>query len=418
MNKIKEVVENTLLNLKTKNIDPTPNSYQKEFCEVAKILKVPVEECEKFKELVKKLSLSEQKIVADKKIESVDDLVSLLLSRVASKNLDSLASLFKSSITPSINLQLDENLAKFSIKIGDSPSLMFEEDIQKEMQSYITKRFEADKNVVKQKTEDIARLVTLMGKYLNDAISSSSKGSDNVSEIKDEIESLDMSSGNLKELSLLQSRLLSAALSIENEMSTVGQKFKDGKSQVVELEQKVKKLEKELDSAKKESIKDHLTGLLTRRAFDDEIQKIENSYIRNDTQFAIIFFDIDHFKNVNDTYGHEGGDVILKTFGRVLQKETRENDIVCRYGGEEFVAIIHFNLKRELLKYLKRIKSIISQNKFLYKKEKIQITFSAGTTIRSGYDTYQSALKKADILLYEAKESGRNKIILDDGTTI
>ena len=418
MNDIAEVVDTTLLNLGNKNIEPTPNAYQKEFCAVAKELKFQVEECVRFKELVRKLSESEQEEVSEKKIESVNDLVELLLNRVASKNLDTLASLFKSSLTPSINIELDENLAKFSIKIGNSPSLMFEEDIQKEMQSYITKRFETDQSIVKQKTEDIAKLVTLMGKYLNDAISSSGSGSGNVSEIKDEIESLDISDGNLKELSILQSKLVSAALSIENEMSAVGEKFKDGRSQVNKLEQKIQKLEEELDGAKKESSIDHLTGVLTRRAFDDEIQRIENLYVRNDTQYAIIFFDIDHFKNVNDTYGHEGGDVILKTFAKVLQKETRENDIICRYGGEEFVAIIHFNLKRELLKYLKRIKSIITQNKFIYKEHKIQITFSAGTTLRNNYESYINGLQKADLLLYEAKESGRNKIIIDEGTVI
>jgi len=418
MSEIAEIVDKTLLNLGNQNIDPTPNAYQKEFCTVAKDMEFPVEECAKFKELVLELNKSEQKEVSDKKIESVDDLVSLLLKRVATKNLDTLASIFKSSLTPSINIELDENLAKFSIKIGNSPSLMFEEDIQKEMQSYITKRFEADQNIVKQKTEDIAKLVTLMGKYLNDAISSSGSGSDNVSNIKDKIESLDMSTGDLKELSVLQSKLVSAALSIENEMSAVGAKFKDGKSQVSKLEQKIQKLEEELDSAKKESTIDHLTGLLTRRAFDEEIQRIEGLYQRNGTQYALIFFDIDHFKNVNDTFGHEGGDVILKTFAKVLQKETRENDIVCRYGGEEFVAIIHFNLKRELLKYLKRIKNIITQNKFLYKEHKIEITFSAGTTLRNQYESYTNALQKSDLLLYEAKESGRNKIIIDDGTII
>ncbi|NQY92661.1 MAG: GGDEF domain-containing protein, partial [Campylobacteraceae bacterium] len=253
---------------------------------------------------------------------------------------------------------------------------------------------------------------------LNDAISSSGSGSDNVSNIKDKIESLDMSTGDLKELSVLQSKLVSAALSIENEMSAVGAKFKDGKSQVSKLELKIQKLEEELDSAKKESTIDHLTGLLTRRAFDDEMQRIEGLYQRNGTQYALIFFDIDHFKKVNDTFGHEGGDVILKTFAKVLQKETRENDIVCRYGGEEFVAIIHFNLKRELLKYLKRIKNIITQNKFLYKDNKIEITFSAGTTLRNQYESYTNALQKSDLLLYEAKESGRNKIIIDDGTII
>lgn len=418
MENIKDIASKTISNLNDKNIDATPNEYQKEFCNVANQLNVSVNECKRFKELIQKLYESEQKEVREKNIQSVDDLVDILLNRIATKNLDSLASLFNSSLIPSINIELDENLAKFSIKIGNSPGLMFEEDIQKEMQEYITKRYETDQAVVRQKTEDIAKLVTLMGKYLNDAITSTGDGSNNVSEIKDKIESLDMSVDNFKELSDLQNKLVKAALSIENEMSSVGEKFKDGKNHVVQLEQKIQKLEEELDSAKKESTTDHLTGLLTRRAFDEEIKKIENNYARNDTQYAFVFFDIDFFKKINDTYGHEGGDVILRTFAKVLQKETREFDIVCRYGGEEFVAVVHFNLKRELLKYLKRIKSIITQNKFVYKNNKIQMSFSAGTVIRSNYESYINALQKADLLLYEAKESGRNKIIMDDGTII
>ena len=113
MNKITEVVDTTLSNLGNKKIDVTPNAYQKEFCDVAKELNFTVDGCKKFKELVENLSKSEQKEVAEKKIESVDDLISLLLNRVATKNLDTLASLFKSSLTPSINIELDENLAKF-----------------------------------------------------------------------------------------------------------------------------------------------------------------------------------------------------------------------------------------------------------------------------------------------------------------
>ena len=96
MSEIAEIVDKTLLNLGNKNIAPTPNAYQKEFCTVAKELEFPVDECAKFKELVQKLHESEQKEVADKKIESFDDLISLLLNRVATKNLDTLASIFNS----------------------------------------------------------------------------------------------------------------------------------------------------------------------------------------------------------------------------------------------------------------------------------------------------------------------------------
>jgi hypothetical protein len=103
---------------------------------------------------------------------------------------------------------------------------------------------------------------------------------------------------------------------------------------------------------------------------------------------------------------------------KILNKSVREHDIVGRYGGEEFVAIIHFNLNRELLQFLKRIKTIVTENSFLYKDKKIKVTFSAGVAIRSSYPTYENTLQKADMLLYQAKENGRNKIILENGMEI
>lgn len=209
-----------------------------------------------------------------------------------------------------------------------------------------------------------------MGQYFNDAVQSSEIGSQEVSNIKSQIQSIDLENNGLKDLSDLQSQLIDAALSIENEMISVEEKFSSGKNEIESLEQKVKKLEAELNRTKEESLRDHLTGLLTRKAYEDAVKRIENEFMRNNTQYAIVFFDIDHFKKINDNFGHDAGDVILSTFAKVLSKNTRDLDIVGRYGGEEFVAVIHFNLKRELLKYLKRIKSIINENSFIYKNQK------------------------------------------------
>lgn len=89
-----------------------------------------------------------------------------------------------------------------------------------------------------------------------------------------------------------------------------------------------------------------------------------------------------------------------------------------RYGGEEFIAIIHFNLNRELLQFLKRVKAIVNENTFKYKDHRIRVTFSAGVAIRDTYSSYENTLQKADMLLYQAKENGRNKIILENGMEI
>lgn len=370
------------------------------------------------KDIIENLSPRERSEVNSKNIDSIQKLIPLLLKRVTPENVEPLASLLRKSVLPSICLDVDDKIEHLFIKIEANPQLLFKEEVQGKIEDFILKRFEADKKLVIEQTSDISKFVTLMGQYLNDAISSSGNGSKNVLGIKEKIESIDLNANGLKELEQLQSELVKAASSIEDEMDTVSDKLKSGKSKVQELEEKVKTLEEELTKSKSESMKDHLTGLLTRRAYDEEVKRIESQYKRNNTQYAVVFFDLDYFKKINDTYGHDCGDVILSTFAKILDKNTRDEDIVGRYGGEEFVAIVHFNLTRELLQYLKRIKTIVTSNSFLYKGNKIKVTFSAGVSIRPNQESYENTIQKADMLLYEAKENGRDQIKLEDGRTI
>ncbi|UTJ05560.1 GGDEF domain-containing protein [Arcobacter roscoffensis] len=364
------------------------------------------------------LTQREQSDVKLNQIDTFPKLVSLLLKRVSKENVAPLATLLKQSVLPSICIEIDDEIEHLFIKIDANPEILFEKEIQEKIEDFIFKRFEADKKLVVEKTSDISQVVTLMGQYLNDAISSSGNGSKNVLTIKEKIEAIDLSKNGIAELGVLQKQLVSAASSIENEMNTVSTKLKTGKSKVEELEDKVKTLEEELKKSRNESMKDHLTGLLTRRAYEEEVKRIDSNHKRNGSEYAVVFFDIDHFKKINDTYGHDCGDVVLKIFAKILEKATRDHDIVARYGGEEFVALVHFNLARELLQYLKRVKQIVTSNSFIYKNNKIKVTFSAGVTFRSSHSCYENAIQKADMLLYQAKENGRNQIKLEDGRTI
>ena len=371
-----------------------------------------------FEEIFSKLTILEKDEVTKSKIETAVEIIPLLLKRVSEDNVEELASLLRQSVLPSICSQTDDEIEQLFESIDEDTNLLFNKEVQEKIQRFIEQRFERDKQVVIQRTSDISKFVALMGQYLNDAISSSGSGSKNVLNIKEKIQSIDLSSDNLLLLSDLQTELVDAASSIEIEMNTVSDKLQTGKTKVQELEEKVNSLEEELTKTKNESMKDHLTGLLTRRAYNDEIKKIESSYKRHDTQYAVVFFDLDFFKKVNDTYGHECGDVVLSTFAKILEKNTRDHDIVGRYGGEEFISIVHYNLDRELLQYLKRIKTIVTSNNFKYKEHEIKVTFSAGVSIRCNHESYDSALQKADMLLFEAKENGRNQIKLEDGKTI
>jgi diguanylate cyclase (GGDEF)-like protein len=255
-----------------------------------------------------------------------------------------------------------------------------------------------------------------MTKFLGDVIDKSAKGTASISEIANEIKDVDAS--DEKELLALQEKLVQAAESIEEHMKQTNKTLEKGKDGVEALQKKIEKLEEELDQVKRENEIDHLTGLLTRRWYDRQSKRFDDQYRRNGIDYAVVFFDIDHFKKVNDTHGHDAGDVVLSTFAKVLLKSTRDTDVLGRYGGEEFVGLIHFNEEKELVQYVKRIKSIITGNKFKYKDIKIPITFSAGIAIRGEYDSHDDTVKKADELLYQAKQTGRNKIICAKGTEI
>lgn len=146
---------------------------------------------------------------------------------------------------------------------------------------------------------------------------------------------------------------------------------------------------------------------------------MEKKYTTLNTKYAIIFFDIDDFKDINDNYGHDCGDVVLKTFATILNKMMRQADIICRYGGEEFVGLISYKEKNEVINYINRIKDIILKHKFVYTNDiKLKVRFSAGVAFRDNYASYEDTIKYADILLYKAKHEGKDKIILDSGEVL
>jgi diguanylate cyclase (GGDEF)-like protein len=411
MNNISNISKQTIENITKNKKELTPSEYSKEFCKLAKEVNLTTLECDYFEKILSKIQQKEFEILEGKEPNSIYDLVDILMQRVPSKNIKNMSNMLQNSMKPSISLSFGEDFQSFCIKIGDSPSLIFEESIQQEMEKFIQNRFKVDQKVLSQKTADIARLVSLMSQYLGDAIDSNTDGSNNVKNIKDEIESLCPTNSTKNDILKLQTKLVAAAMTIENEMSTVNKNLESGQSEVLILEKKVNDLESELKKTQDSNKLDHLTRTLNRGSLEDELVRIEKSYLRNDQNYAVVFFDIDYFKKINDSYGHEAGDIILKTFAALLLKLTRDTDIVARYGGEEFLSIINFNDTLELYKYTQRIKTVVTKNKFIYKTNKIEVKFSAGVQIRSNCKSANETITNADQLLYEAKNSGRNKII-------
>lgn len=158
---------------------------------------------------------------------------------------------------------------------------------------------------------------------------------------------------------------------------------------------------------------DQLTGLYNRHAFLQLSCLIIDDVKKDKEKFNFAILDIDHFKNVNDTYGHNAGDMILKQFAELLNALTNKDIVVGRWGGEEFVIITSNNIKyNDFVIMLEKLRIRISKYKFkIENKKTINITTSIGSTCSDNYEVIEETVKVADDNLYKAKNSGRNKLI-------
>jgi diguanylate cyclase (GGDEF)-like protein len=161
-----------------------------------------------------------------------------------------------------------------------------------------------------------------------------------------------------------------------------------------------KNTESKLKSLKEESLIDPLTKLFNRRGFFEKIS--------DDKEYSIIFADIDFFKKINDTYGHDVGDKILKEVASILKKHIRKGDLIARWGGEEFLIYLPFTSKKEGITIANKLRDVIKASDISPK-----ITLSFGIAHSSEGDSLEEILKIADERLYKAKELGRDKVIGD-----
>jgi len=136
----------------------------------------------------------------------------------------------------------------------------------------------------------------------------------------------------------------------------------------------------------------------------------EAEFDRYGRNYSVAMFDLDLFKKVNDNYGHEAGDAVLSAFAKILKKECRTVDIVGRFGGEEFLAILSDTDSNGGATFAEKVRKHVQKARFMYKGERIKVTVSGGVSDRKKHVSLQAALNSADEYLYKAKHDGRNQI--------
>lgn len=179
----------------------------------------------------------------------------------------------------------------------------------------------------------------------------------------------------------------------------------------------LKQLQQELEKSQQEAQTDTLTTLINRRGLEKKFELERIRARQNDTPFSIVMIDIDHFKKVNDTYGHLVGDSLLKSLAGLLKVHLRKNDIAARYGGEEFLILLPETGLAGAEAVGRKIQSALSTKEWKIKetgKSMGKITVSMGIAVYKFNEPEKALIKRADDALYMAKQSGRNLIVTEN----
>ncbi len=210
------------------------------------------------------------------------------------------------------------------------------------------------------------------------------------------------------ELELTQLLVFSCAVSIMIFTGTTIHRLRERtKQQYVHLQEA-------LEVNKKLATTDELTGLYNRRYFMEQLKKQKALSEREGSDFVIVYCDLDHFKQINDRFGHHTGDMVLIKFSEILKLSIREIDYAGRFGGEEFVCLLVNTEIDNAIKVTERIRESLSSYNFSDIAPSLHATVSIGISNFKQFNTIQETLMSADNRMYHAKQLGRNKVVFSD----
>jgi diguanylate cyclase len=216
----------------------------------------------------------------------------------------------------------------------------------------------------------------------------------------------------LTDLQTIVADLVSDTRSLQVDMMRHRDEMIDARRQAENAEERVRQLEQELEHVSEQVREDQLTGTLNRRGLDDAMQREISRAQRKHTALCVAILDLDNFKKLNDTYGHQAGDDALVHLATVVRKTLRPTDTVARFGGEEFVIVFAETDEKQAVEAMRRLQRELTKRFFLHDNERLLITFSAGVAALKPNETQESILARADKAMYQAKLQGKNRVVM------
>ena len=186
--------------------------------------------------------------------------------------------------------------------------------------------------------------------------------------------------------------------------------LKNSKKFISEFQEKIEKFENDLKNERANIDRDILTNLKNKKGFEHDIEEIELEYQQTNNNYSIAVIDIDNFRNIVDIYGNDAGDLILRYFSKILKEYIGVGDSIARYGNDRFIVSFPEKNLSESFQVIEKFQDKVKHTKFVYKKERVIVTFSAGIADRVAFENFNELLDKANQLVLQAKERGKNQI--------
>ena len=314
------------------------------------------------------------------------------------------------------SLELKEiDSEEFKKKIDDLAENFISEEKTKKLQSAFEKNkkniityIKKQKEYLKDREGEFKEIIDLLTKAMAVVDNDNQVYNEKIYKQSEKLEKITL----LDDIKKIKNELI---IEVESIRKTVREKELRDSEKLEKLSKKVNSLNIELEKAKEESVKDGLTGVYNRKAFDRYIKNIVERSTVTKTPFSILLLDIDDFKNINDDFGHQTGDRMLVAMANKCHGFIRSDDFLARYGGEEFVVVLPGASLRNAVKKGKLICKEIAKSRYTLGEDKedtvISITVSIGASVHKKGDTVETIIERADKALYAAKQAGKNRVV-------
>lgn len=341
-------------------------------------------------------------------LESLIEEVYLALLKGDEKEICShLVPSFVYSLTPSIASKISDEIGALCNDLKKDPELLNSKSAPERIREAVKKRIELDQQEISSNNTFLYQILDSINQNIERILSSADESCAKIELIRKEVAKIPPN----PELSPIKDKFLDLISSFEGEVKVLRSQTQTNMKYINELQDRVICLQNEVKRLKQENTQDFLTKILNKKAIEEQLKIFEQRYQKTKKNYSVCVMDIDHFKSINDTYGHNAGDLILASLGGIFKEQITSPHVVGRFGGEEFVLIFDCD-SNSAGRIVESIRAKIKSYDFIYKSDTINITISGGICDRSKMESGCNPLDIADKFLYDAKKAGRDRLVI------